>query len=429
MSYLPDNPTRERHTELYQPILFPKPMAARPAASARDWSNQAFWFTVVFLGGTALALLAWGNYSGPPQRRNTENPLQGQLAASKLKEKVATKEPPLAPLQVAVAEPPSPPTVELPEPMKIELPGLPMVAPPAPELLKIDAPAVAAPPAQALVAAPLKVAAPMPPLPPPPLAPVEDKAPIIEHQQEPQIFLGRSNPGETPMIRTWKTLALYSLLAVAPVAAPTPLVAGGQDDAAKLQKQFEDLRKLLDTAVKSIKAASDGIDAIKTDVTKLQEDVTTLKTARLAADIKVENLEKQLGNVQADVNFLKRELAKQAAGAGASVDRALMDEMKKHLVAIEQAILKLQPGETTSKRIALSPPAPTGRVVLTNLYHEDMLFVINQKAHRVQPGKALALEAIPAGTVEYEVLSESFGLRARNRTNLPANETFTLTAR
>ena len=459
MSYLPDNPTRERQPELYQPILFPRSGGARAPARAGAWSNHAFWGTVVCLGCAGALLLAWGAYVGAPRGGNTEKLLQAQQAVPKLKGEATAAQPLTAvPIQAASADPPPVPVAPLqpPAPMPVEFPALPMVElpmfplppakiepPPVPEPLKIETPVAAS--LHTLPALPVKIDSPVlfpapmpiePPVVPPPL-PVEVVQPILDQHQESPIFLGRANPGETPMIRTWKTLALYSLLAVAPVVAPAPAIAGGQDDAAKLQKQFEDLRKLLDTAVKSINDAGKGIDTLKTDIGKLQDDVNVLKTSKLAADVdlgkantKIENLEKQLSNVQADVNFLKRELSKQVTSSnGSTLDKALLEEMKKHLVSIEQAILKLRSAEPTTPRIALSPPALTGRVILANMYHEEMLFVINQKTYRVAPGTVLPLEAVTAGTVEYEVLSPTWGQRARSRTNLPANETFTLTAR
>jgi hypothetical protein len=98
--------------------------------------------------------------------------------------------------------------------------------------------------------------------------------------------------------------------------------------------------------------------------------------------------------------------------------------------SIEEAIRKLRATEPTTGRIALSPPPSTGRVVLSNMYHEVMLFVINDKSHRVAPGAMAVLDNIPAGALSYEAISPTWGLvRARSTATLPANETFTLTAR
>lgn len=236
------------------------------------------------------------------------------------------------------------------------------------------------------------------------------------------------------MIRNWKTLALYSLLAVAPVVTPTPAIAGGGDD--KQQKRIDEMLGLMSEAIKSMNSVSAGIGEVRKDVKAVQNDVDNLKSVavKLRADVdgsanRIDDVNKLIGNLHADVSFLKRQLAKQVTQEnGSSADKNALDELKKHLVSIEQAILKLRPTEPTTSRVALSPPAAMGRVILANMYHEEMLFVINQKTYRVAPGGILPLES-PAGTIDYEVLSPTWGQRARSRTNLPANETFTLTAR
>ena len=239
------------------------------------------------------------------------------------------------------------------------------------------------------------------------------------------------------MIRTWKTLALYSLLAVAPVAAPPPVAAAGGADE-KLQKRIDDMLGLMGEAIKSMNSVSQGIGEVKKDVKAVQNDVENLKSVavKLRADVdgsatRIEDLNKLIGNLQADVSFLKRQVARQAnSDHGSSFDKAALEELKKQLVSIEQAIVKLRPAEPTTPRIALSPPAATGRVILANMHYEEMLFLINQKAHRVAPGAVVAVDSVPAGALTYEAISPTWGLvRARTTHNLPANETLTLTAR
>jgi hypothetical protein len=70
----------------------------------------------------------------------------------------------------------------------------------------------------------------------------------------------------------------------------------------------------------------------------------------------------------------------------------------------------------------------TGQMFLANAYGEDMVFIINQKPYRVPPGVTVPLVA-PAGVVNYEIVSPTWGVRARNMVNLPPNETFTLSAK
>ncbi|GEM_PF-6265946 len=451
MSYLPDNPTRERQPELYQPILFPRSGVTRTGPRSVGWSNHAFWGTVVFLGCAGALLLAWGAYVGAPHRGNTEKLLQAQQAVPKLKGEATTAQALVAaPIQVASAEPP--PMLVAPAPMPVEFPAFPMVElppppepfkiepPPAPEPLKIETPMAPALPVKIETPAvfppppaPMKIEPPVvPPL------PVEVVQPLLDQQQESPIFLGRANPGETPMIRTWKTLALYSLLAVTPVVAPTPAVAAGGGADEKLQKRIDDMLSLMGEAIKSMNSVSQGIGEVRKDVKTVQTDVENLKgvAVKLRTDVdssatRIEDLNKLIGNLQADVSFLQRQLAKQVtSGNGSALDKAALEELKKQLVSIEQAILKLRPAEPTTSRIALSPPAATGRVILANMYHEEMLFLLNQKAHRVAPGTVVTVDSVPAGMLTYEAISPSWGLvRPRTNHNLPANETLTLTAR
>lgn len=235
------------------------------------------------------------------------------------------------------------------------------------------------------------------------------------------------------MIRNWKTLALYSLLAMAPVATPASVVAGGADE--KAQKRFDETLISMNEAIKALNAATQGIGELRKDIRASQTDIENLKTTavKLRADAdgsatRLEDLQKLINNLDAEVKHLRKRVNDSSLPSlPPSTDKASLDELKRQLVSIEQAILRLQPAEPSS-RVALSPPAPTGKVVLTNLYNEELLFVINQKAHRVPPGAAVNME-VPAGTVVYEVISGRHGLvRPRTTTNLPANETFTLTA-
>src|SRR5262245_50866150 len=273
MSYLPDDPTRERQPELFPPSLYPDRGTTRMPPRGGVWSNYVFGGTVVFLGCAAALLLAWGKYIGAPPGGNTEKLLQGQLAVPKLKGEALIQTPPAAaPIQLAAAAP-APVPVMTPETDKTETPGLPGVdvpalpptiePPPVSLPLKIDTPvAQTSPPAPVLIEAPAVF--PLPPapmktelqaLPPPP--PTEAAQPMADLEQPSPVFLGRANFGETPMIRTWKTLTLYSLLAVAPVVTPTPAVAGGGDE--KQQKRIDEMLGLMSEAIKSMNSVSQGI--------------------------------------------------------------------------------------------------------------------------------------------------------------------------
>src|SRR5262249_51234515 len=117
-----------------------------------------------------------------------------------------------------------------------------------------------------------------------------------------------------------------------------------------------------------------------------------------------------------------------------AADKAGLDNVLKRLGSLENAIAKLKTPDSTSSRVALSPPSPTplptGRGGLTNMHYQDVLFVINQKTHQLAPGAAATIDPIPAGVLTYEAISPTWGLvQPLTNRNLLANETFTLTAR
>ena len=70
-----------------------------------------------------------------------------------------------------------------------------------------------------------------------------------------------------------------------------------------------------------------------------------------------------------------------------------------------------------------SPSAATGRIRLVNTFLDPMTIVVNGRAYQVAPGDTRLVEAVPAGTFNYEVL----GVQPRVDRTLAANETFTIT--
>lgn len=409
LNHAAESTNSQRNGEQFSALPFHRPPARLLVPPTSDaWSANTLWYTVLFVGCLALALMAWGAYSALPRVANAEKPLHAEQSVPKLNEEKGTGEPPLwEPMQIAASPAPRPTEAEPPLlTEKVELPAPPVIndvpAPPLPPLpvpAKIESPEVA-------IAAPTLL--------------------DIAQLQKPPIFLDRANPGETPMIRTWKTLALYSLLAVAPVAAPAPVIAGSGDDKTpktsdRLEKRLDDLVTLMTEAVKGINAVTKSADDAKMTHLKLRTDLDSAKT-------RIEDATKLLDNLQADIKFLQRRAIE--ANGSPTTDKAGLEELRKRLGSIEDAIAKLRPADSISSRVALSPPSPTGRVVLTNMHYDDVLFVINQKPYRLTPGAAVTIDAVPAGALTYEAISQPWGVvQPRTNRNLLANETFTLTAR
>ena len=103
--------------------------------------------------------------------------------------------------------------------------------------------------------------------------------------------------------------------------------------------------------------------------------------------------------------------------------------MIRTMKAIQEGIARLGP---TDKRVMMSPPTngaiTTGRVMLVNLYTEDLLFLVNGAPHRVPPGRSKLVENIPVGSVQYVVHSARWGTLENRSTTLAPGDTFTLTA-
>jgi len=282
------------------------------------------------------------------------------------------------------------------------------------------------------------------------------------------------------MMRNWKMLALCSLLAA---AAPQPVVQAGEEpdvkrldraqppvptneDAKAILKGLDSLRMSIDALSKKLdapppvvtnaapaagnhdvlieirrleKAIGNHIEKINAD---LKAEIAALQSEQLKQKVeqqalkgmksKVEAIEEDVAALHNEVKKLRKQLlVEPTIPALPGADKGL-DDIRGRLNAIEQALQRLVPaGPSTSNRIALSPPINegiAGRVMLVNLYSEDILFTVNNQVHRVEPGRTKQLDAVPAGTLTYEVISPTWGRRAFRTTTLSPNETLTVSA-
>ena len=251
--------------------------------------------------------------------------------------------------------------------------------------------------------------------------------PLVETCDDPIIYVQQCTKqrGDSPMIRNWKTLTMYSLLSAAAVAfAPQPAVvfateknlptnADGQD------KKLSDADKEAIAGIlrQELKKLEDGVLA------NLQKSVNALEGK--VSDLQIEQLKHKLQIEQQ--KFLIDQLTKRLDAASASpvVDKAMMDTLK----AIQDGIAKLAP---TQKRSSAYPSngtaANTGRVMLVNQYSDELLFIVNGVGHRLPPQTSKLVENIPVGALGIEVFSSRFGVFNRQATTLAGGETFTLTA-
>jgi hypothetical protein len=276
--------------------------------------------------------------------------------------------------------------------------------------------------------APTPEPTPAPPVPEVP-APLPDldtlPAPVVP--PEPVQLAGASAPAEaacsdpcvsprgvSPMLRNWRTFVLPSFVVAALVTQPA---AAGEAPPAKdrlkpIQDQLEALKRSLEKSFRDVGE----------DMTELRKQVNGLREERKTLEL---SLQTQIADLKTELNALKKRLPSGAALYPAA-DKGALEEIRSKLAQMEHTLERLQ---SPPPRVALSPAAQTGRVLLVNTYPSQMLFIVNGQSHRVAPGATLALENLPAGSVSYEAIAEGWGPVRRSTTNLAANETLTLVAR
>jgi hypothetical protein len=276
-------------------------------------------------------------------------------------------------------------------------------------------------------------AAPLP-LPPGPL-PAEPPVPLPVPEAPPAIpvspagavqLAGASAPAEpacagncveprgvSPMLRTWRTFVLptFVIAALVTPAAPAGEKAPDKNALKPIQDHLDEMNRRLD---KSFRKIAEDMAALKKEITGLAEERTKLAV----------RLQKQISDLKTDLDLLKSRLAEVPVTPAA--DRGVLEEIRSRLAQMELTLQRLQAQKT---RVALSPPAQTGRVLLVNSYATEILFIVNSQSLRVEPGATLALERVPAGSLTYEAISPNWGPVRRSTTTLAANETLTLVAR
>lgn len=176
------------------------------------------------------------------------------------------------------------------------------------------------------------------------------------------------------------------------------------------------------------------VQGLKKSIADVKSDIVALQGEQLKQKLQIESAKTQIDLVNDQIARLQKKLVAGEPGPvdpkAPVVERANLEDIRLKLGSIEQAILKLAPGKD---RVSMSPPTTasttnTGRVVLVNMYSEDMLYIVNGRTFRVAPSASRVLEAMPAGMLTYEVVSPTWGVRSNDRTILGANETFTISA-
>lgn len=251
--------------------------------------------------------------------------------------------------------------------------------------------------------------------------------------------------GDSPMMRTWKTVSMISLLAGAVTLAPPPLFAQeekgivGKDEPlnalkksvdaltvriGELEKKKLDVDGINETMVNEFKKLNGTLSEISKSINSVKLDVNNLKATQIEQKAQIDELAKRL-----------QALEKSGPGpvAAPKVDKEFMDELRElrgSIKALQDTVAKLGP---TEKHISAYPngngaAVKTGKVVLVNLSSDMVLFVINGSGYRLAPGASKVLENVPAGALHYEAFADGWGLLQDRLTMLPAGDTFTLAA-
>lgn len=366
----------------------------------------------VAVNALALVVLAAGLYIRFAPAKSSGNDLRSDPADLKLKATstaaTAWEAAPPQSQQSPLEEPHvSPPPPVRPEPE----PSLPEVVQPPP-LVPVPEP-------------PIPAAA----VPDQPVAALPTPSPGEDLRQSCLVYT--RNPGETPMLRTWKMLKLASAMTAALAVSP---IAFGQDPkdskdkettktiVERIDKLERDLLEKLDKALndKMNQTLLEQIRLLKTSA--LEKELEYLRSMLHAKDKEFERFDKEMKQLASAIDGIKKKIPAEGTVALYPPDKTL-EEIKTRLDQIEKALGK-QPGQ---ERVANFPPN-MGRMMLVNKYPEELLFVVNGRTYRVGPNSAQPLENVPPGAINYEVISPTWGRRAARSTSLSANETLTLTA-
>lgn len=379
---------------------------SRPPAGDAP-TSVLFWLVVLGVGCSSLLTVAWGA-SALLSQKGSEKLLRIGQILPKLK-------------NVHGERKASAFRMSEPEPSELAHPKdrTPPAAPKSPAVIDQPAVPLAAPVGMSLI------------------PPLDLTPPPVETCLDPVVYLHPcSSPrGDSPMIRTWKTMTMYSLLSAAAVmlAPPPVVIANDKKDPPVEVKGLDDVVKALNELSKRIetleKKKAPAIDqeglteAIRTEVKAAVKEINSkLSEAKLQHKLEIDKL-------TAEIDALQKKVAANTAAPTPALDKTFMEETRSSLKALQDAVAKIGP---TEKRTMMASPlnggAKLGRVMIVNLYHDDLLFLINGKDYVIPAGKSRLLDDIPVGTLQYRVHSARWGRLIEQSTTLAPGETFTLTA-
>ncbi len=235
-------------------------------------------------------------------------------------------------------------------------------------------------------------------------------------------------------MHSWKPLFVLFCIAVIPSVALAQV---------KGKTKTEEKSSPLQEIEKKLKSISDSIASLKKDLND-QNDIVKKSFENFLADMKLTKdkiqkledqakqdallsqmsseemaaLKKRIENLEGDVSNLKApDIAKKFPDPN-------IKAMKKKIAALEKQVAALK---SSPDRIARSSPQ-TGSIALVNNCGEELLFIVNGTAHRVDPFSRKKLSNQLAGPVNYEVIMDSIGSFYSRRTSLRSNSTLSIIA-
>jgi hypothetical protein len=190
--------------------------------------------------------------------------------------------------------------------------------------------------------------------------------------------------GDTPMIRSWRSLGLHAVLTA--VLSTGPVL--GQDAQKTEAQKIDDIQKLASELQKAVQGLQKSIDGLKLDVGDLR------KEAQLNVqygDKKINEFKDEIAKLKLDIEHINTRIAAPAP----------------------QRIAAFSPVE---------PVAATGHVEMVNTFPEAVTIVVNRLSYTLVPGEKRQSEPVPAGTFTYEVL----GITPPRTRTIGANQVFTV---
>jgi hypothetical protein len=230
--------------------------------------------------------------------------------------------------------------------------------------------------------------------------------------------------GDSPMLRTWNTVKLASVVAVALTVSPPLAVAQTEVS----QNELKVLRESVDALSRKVDDVNKRLDDNNANLAKSFEGIKAefkgVHDKSMDAALKLSTMEGSIDALRKELAALKVDVDKLQGRGTVKYPAERSDDIGARLARLEEMVARIADG-----RVSNAPPVNTGRIEMVNRYPEDMLFVINQKTYRVAPFTQVTLDNQPAGVFNYEVISTTFGRRGGSQPMLEPGRTFTITVR